>query len=184
MENDLIRRAQAGDHEAFRQLVETYAGLTERTARVLLPDRASAEDAVQEAWLDAWRGLPGFQAGRPFRPWLLAIVANRCRMLARRKQLPVTPLDEVLAEQWPDSADLAAGAIRAEGQAEVRAALATLQPDQRRMLALRYFAGLELREIAELTATPLGTVKSRLHRALDSLRDQLQPQSAANHRKE
>src|SRR3989442_1190574 len=83
-EDDLIRRAQLGDQGAFRQLVEFYSPLAERTARAFLADRAGAEDAVQEAWLDAWRALPRFALGRPFRPWLLTLVGNRCRMSARR----------------------------------------------------------------------------------------------------
>src|SRR4051812_47599516 len=98
LEEDLVRRAQAGEQQAFRQLVETYAGLVERTSRALLADRSLAEEAAQEAWLDAWRGLPRFQAGRPFRPWLLTIVANRCRMHARRRRPPSVPWDTVLSE--------------------------------------------------------------------------------------
>ncbi|MEO6889206.1 MAG: sigma factor, partial [Ktedonobacteraceae bacterium] len=66
MEDDIIQRAQRGDQRAFQQLVEGYSDLAWRTARVLLAERAAAEDAVQEAWLDTWRGLPRFQLARPF----------------------------------------------------------------------------------------------------------------------
>src|SRR6188472_29001 len=89
-------RAQSGDKDAFRSLVETYSSLAERTARVLLSNRSDAEDAAQEAWLDAWKAMPRFQVERPFRPWLLTIVANRCRMKARKHDLMTTPYDDEL----------------------------------------------------------------------------------------
>jgi RNA polymerase sigma-70 factor, ECF subfamily len=68
MEQEIVHRAREGDQTAFRSLVEIHAEVAWRAARVLLPDRAGAEDAVQEAWLDAWRGLPRFDPVRPFRP--------------------------------------------------------------------------------------------------------------------
>ncbi|HMA34570.1 MAG TPA: sigma-70 family RNA polymerase sigma factor [Chloroflexia bacterium] len=173
-EDDLIRRAQGGDPLAFRRLVETYAPLAARTARAYLPDRVQAEDAVQEAWLDAWRSLPRFQAGRPFRPWLLTLVANRCRMSARRGRSR-WPLAGAWSPPAADGEAAEAHALRAAGDPELQAALATLRADQQQVLALRYYADLELDEIARLTNTPLGTVKSRLHRALRSLRAQLAP---------
>ncbi len=83
MEDDLIRHAQAGDQTAFRQLVEIYTPVVWRTAQALLPDRSSAEDVLQESWLDVWRALPRFQQGRRLRPWLLTIVAHRCGMTTR-----------------------------------------------------------------------------------------------------
>jgi len=88
MEGEVIRRAQRGDQRAFQQLVEQYGQLAWRTATVLLMDRTLVEDAMQESWLDAWRGLASFDPSRPLRPWLLAIVANRCRMIARRRAPP------------------------------------------------------------------------------------------------
>jgi RNA polymerase sigma-70 factor (ECF subfamily) len=81
MGDDLISRAQRGDTAAFQAIVEHYSEVAWRVVRVLLPGRHEAEDALQEAWLDVWRGLPGYSTSRPFRPWLLAVVANRCRMM-------------------------------------------------------------------------------------------------------
>src|SRR5579859_1607414 len=95
MEDMIIHHAQIGDQRAFQQLVETYNSVAWRTACVLLSNRAAAEDVMQEAWIDAWRGLPHFQHGRPFRPWLIALVVNRCRMAGRRLNLPTVALDEV-----------------------------------------------------------------------------------------
>jgi len=175
MEEALLAGARAGDAAAFGRLVEAYSPLAWRTARALLPDRAAAEDAVQEAWIDAWRGLPGFDPSRPFRPWLLAIVANRCRMIARRRTLPTIALGDDEVEHAPGEDDVAGALLRREADAELAAALARLTVEQRRLLELRYFAELELAEIAIVLGAPLGTVKSRLHRALAALRKTLGP---------
>jgi RNA polymerase sigma-70 factor, ECF subfamily len=166
-DSQIIGRAKAGDIEAFRILVEEYAGIVERTARVLVFDRSDAEDAAQEAWLDAWKGLPRFQVERAFRPWLLAIVANRCRMRARQRQPVTMPYSDEIGETLtaPDAED--------HYDEELHRALEGLDSDQRQVLALRFYADLQLEEIAELMQTPLGTVKSRLHRAIATLRGQI-----------
>lgn len=173
METDLIRRAQKGDQDAFREIVEQYASVTERTARVLMQQysRPEAEDAVQEAWLDAWRGLSRFDLERPFRPWILTLLANRCRMVARKKSLPTLPYDA-----HSDVEDSLATELYTVGKPrdeELEGALTQLEESQRQVIALRFYADLSLEEIAEVTGAPLGTVKSRLHRALARLREWL-----------
>lgn len=181
-EDDLIRRARLGDQDAFRQLVEIYGMLTERTARVLLADRSDAEDAAQEAWVDVWRGLGSFELGRPFRPWLLTIVGNRCRMVARRRKLTSVPFDEALFDHLDLHSEPQAnpfGAIE-EYYDDLQEALEALDGSHRRLLALRFFADLQLEEIAQLLNVPLGTVKSRLHRTLQTLRHRLQRQRVEN----
>src|SRR5690348_18028240 len=96
MEEEAIRQAQSGDHSAFRKLVEAHSEMAWRVARTLLENSLAAEDAVQDAWLDVWRGLAHFDNTRPFRPWLLTIVANRCRMTRRRRTLPTTSISETV----------------------------------------------------------------------------------------
>ena len=167
-EKEIIARAQAGDREAFRQLVEQHAALSSRTARVLLSNPSDAEDASQEAWLDVWRALPRFELGRPFRPWLLTIVANRCRMKLRRHN-PEVALDEPMLDEVGREVEAST-----EYDGELQEALDSLEPGQRQVLALRYYADLRLEEIAESMDLPLGTVKSRLHRGLERLRERLQ----------
>jgi RNA polymerase sigma-70 factor (ECF subfamily) len=173
MEN-IIRRAQQHDEEAFRMLVETYHELVGKTTRAVLNDRGLAEDAEQEAWLDVWRGLGRFQPGAAFRPWLLAIVANRCRMLVRRGVLPTTPLgvDEALLPVGAD--DVSWTAIQRETGSEILAIIRKLSSDHRRILALHYFAELDISEMAVVLGIPSGTVKSRLHRALTLIRTAMQ----------
>jgi RNA polymerase sigma-70 factor (ECF subfamily) len=177
-ENELIARAQAGDRDAFRRLVETYSEVAGRTARVLLADRADAEDAAQEAWLDAWKALPRFQAERPFRPWLLAIVANRCRMKARKYQPVTEAFNDEIGEQ------LVAPGPEDKYDEELECALGKLDAGQRKVLALRFYADLQLDEIAELIDVPLGTIKSRLHRAIAALRTSLTEKSLARKARE
>ena len=179
MEDELIRRAAKGDQQAFRKLVETYALVVERTAVAVAGDASIAEDGGQGAWLDAWRALPRFELGRPFRPWLLVIVANRARKQKRRFVPTLTKLNiEMLSSKpvelasspwaWPHADDA------------IGRAMSKLNHDQQQVLALRYFADLELEEIALLTKVPLGTVKSRLHRALQAVRKHLQTQREHN----
>ena len=172
-EDTIIQRTQMGDQLAFQQLIEIYNAIAWRTAQVLLFDRAVVEDVMQEVWLDVWRGLPRFQRGRSFRPWLLTIVANRCRMITRRRKAALQPLDSDEAEQLLSVDDVLEHVLRLEEDVELQLALEIVSAEQRRVLELRFFADLDLNEIALITNTPLGTVKSRLHRALASLRRQL-----------
>ena len=149
MYEEMIRRAQQGDTTAFRALVEAYMPGAWRVARILVTDRGQAEDAMQEAWIDVWRGLPRYDVGRPFRPWLLAIVGNRCRMLGRRHAIPTQSLGEDLADTLLDPHDAYAEVAAREPDATLRNALACLSAEARELLELRYQAELELAEIAE-----------------------------------
>ena len=175
MEETIIRRAQMGDQRAFQQLTELYHDIAWRTARVLLSERTVAEDALQDAWLDVWRGLPRFQIYRPFRPWLLTIIANRCRMTARRQNITTVPLvDSSEVDGLFSTDDVLKYVLHQERGVELQAALIMLPSEQQRVLGLRFFAELELNEIALVMAIPVGTVKSRLHRALTALRTHFQ----------
>lgn len=173
MEHDLIVRAARGDTAAFAGLVELHGAMTARVARVLLRDATAAEDAAQEAWVDAWRALPRFRAEEPLRPWLLTLVANRCRKAARRHALTTIPLDATMVDSMRADGDVAEGALRRERAGELHVALAALPADQQRVLELHYFAELEVAEIGVVLNCPIGTVKSRLHRGLAALRERL-----------
>jgi RNA polymerase sigma-70 factor (ECF subfamily) len=170
-EGQLIRAARAGSEEAFDALVERYHLLVLWTAQALLADSAGAEDVAQEAWINAWRALDRFDPTRPFRPWLLRIVTNGCRMHVRSaaSHRALESADGAL----PGEEDLLTHVIRREEIAALDAVIASLPPIQRQVIELRYLAELELAEIAIVMEVPLGTVKSRLHRALIALRQQL-----------
>src|SRR5690242_10361179 len=146
MEDILIARAQRGDATAFQRLVETYHEVAWRTARVMVPDYAMAEDAMQEAWFDAWKHLSTSQVGRPFRPWLLTLVANRCRKIAVARSKAPIPIEMTEANELIDE-DTLQSLLRVEVNSQLNSVLASLSVEQRQVLELRFFADLELAEI-------------------------------------
>jgi RNA polymerase sigma-70 factor (ECF subfamily) len=172
-EAELVRRARAGDREAFGALVGQHQRTALRTAFAVCGTEGEAEDVTQEAFVKAFRALQRFREGEPLRPWLMRIVANeaknRRRSRGRRERLAVRAA--AMAPGAPGSTeDLALGAIKA---AQLRAALARLDERDRAVIALRYFGGLSEAETASALDVPVGTVKSRLSRALDRLRVEL-----------
>lgn len=169
----LVARVLAGDQNAFTELVRRYQEVAFRTAYVILADADAAADAAQEAFIKAFRSLPGFDPKRSFKPWLLRIVVNealnlkkatrRRRELALRLGEAAVPGD---AAPSPEAAVLARERLRALADA-----LLELSADDRAVVALRYFQNLGEAEMAEVLGCPRGTVKSRLHRALGRLRE-------------
>ena len=172
MSDDLaIARCQDGDREAFRLLVERYRDVLYGTAILMTGNRAIAEEAVQEAFLSAWRGIGGFRRGRPLKPWLTRILVNGVLSQKRKRSIPTIPIADS-----GGNGDLSVSDQTEviENRAVLRQALAKLAPDQQQVVVLRYFSELTVPEIAEATGTKEGTVKSRLHRALARLREHLE----------
>ena len=169
---DLIERARDGDRDAFDALIGPLIDPAFRLAYGLLHDRGAAEDAVQEAALKAWRKLHNLRPGTPLRPWFLAIVANQSRTTRRGRWWGVVKLDTVdrLQAGTPRMED---GIVRG---ADLRRAIRSLNHDQRLAVVLHYYLDLPLEEVASITGVPLGTVKSRIHRAVRQLRPQLEAQ--------
>lgn len=171
-EDALIEQARQGDQEAFRQLWDEHHGVAMAGALRLCHQTSLAEDITQGAFLLAWRGLPRFQAGLPFRPWLMRIVYRHALDVMERQRVYLQPLVPVALET------LARGPSQYERdpqemipqREELRVALARLNADQRRVIALRYGADLTESEIAQVLGWPVGTVKSRLNRARERLR--------------
>ena len=174
-DNEAIVRCQNGDRDAFRYLVERYKDVLFGTAVLMTGNRAVAEEQVQEALLSAWRGIRGFRLGRPLKPWLLRILVNSVLSHQRRRVLSTVNLDGN-GPDVPEAAtsDPAETLDALENRLELRRAIAGLSPDHRRVVALRYFAGLTVPEAARALGVREGTVKSRLHRALAILRQQLE----------
>ncbi len=167
-EGEAIRRCQSGDREAFRHLVEQYGNVLYGTAYLMTRDRIAAEDLVQETLLLAWKGIRSFQAGRPMKPWLVRILVNRLMSLRRHHFIQTTPLQ---GEETLGRADEPAGlAQQTETRDDVRRAITALPEEHRQVVMLRYFTDLSVPEVANVLGCPEGTVKSRLHRALEHLR--------------
>ena len=170
-EDEAVLRCQEGDREAFHYLVERYKDVLYGTAYLMSSNRALAEEHVQEAFLSAWRGIRGFRRGRPLKPWLVRILVNLVLANRRRSSVPTAPLEEsTQAIEQAHSGD----EMRAlEISETIRRALASLNREHREVVVLRYFADLTIPEVARSLKLRQGTVKSRLHRALQQLRSQL-----------
>jgi RNA polymerase sigma-70 factor (ECF subfamily) len=156
---------RAGDPDAVRAVYRSYGGLVFTVAYRVLGDRALAEDATQQAFLQAWRAAPSFDGSRDFGPWLATIARRAAIDIQRREsRRSHASLDDVPAAHpaitaLPPSAESASDAL------EVRRALSALPPDEREVVRLHHLEGLAQSEIAERLAVPLGTVKSRSARA-------------------
>jgi RNA polymerase sigma-70 factor (ECF subfamily) len=169
-DEELVARARAGDLGAFEDLVARYQERAVRLAWTLAG--GDAEDAVQEAFVKAYRSLDRFRAGSAFRPWLFTIVANearnRRRSAGRRERLAIRVGSvSTAAGLAPSPED---EAVADDRRRRLAAAIETLDDRDREVIACRWFAGLTEAEMAEVLSCRPGTVKSRLSRALDRLR--------------
>jgi RNA polymerase sigma factor (sigma-70 family) len=171
-DEELVERARGGDARAYDALVRRYQDVAFRTALVIAGAAADAEDAAQEGFVKAWYALGRFRVGAPFRPWLLAIVANEARN-RRRTGRRQDDLALRVAEDRP-SGDAApspeAAALAAERRRLLLAAVNRLPETDRQVIACRYFLELSEAEMAAALGCRPGTVKSRLSRALARLR--------------
>ena len=172
-EGELVAASRSGDLEAFGELVRRHERRALGLALRLLSDRHEAEDAVQEAFLRAWRALGSFEPGRDFDRWLLKIAANAALDLVRRRRPEPVPAENLEALPLarpeggidPESADARAVALEQ--------ALCALPGRQRLAFVLFHQAGLSYEEIAARLGAPVGTVRSSLHRARLALRSAL-----------
>lgn len=175
-DHEAIQRCQQGDREAFRQLVNRYRDVLFGTAVLMTGNRAVAEEQVQEALLSAWRGIRGFRLGNPVKPWLVRILVNAVLSQQRRRALLTVQLNDTGPDgPYSVSGDPADALGALEDRLVLRRAIAELTSDHRQVVTLRYFAGLTVPETARALGVREGTVKSRLHRALAVLREQLDP---------
>jgi len=173
---ELVARARRGDEHAYEELVLRYSDIAFRTAYVATGSTADAEEAALEGFVKAHRALSRFREGAPFRPWLLRIVGNEARnqrrAAGRREGLE---LKVARADRAGDAAPSPEAAVlAAERRAELLAALNRLDPDFRQVVACRYLLELNVAETAAALDLPEGTVKSRLSRGLDHLRELLE----------
>jgi RNA polymerase sigma-70 factor (ECF subfamily) len=167
-EVELIRLAQAGDSQAFAALMDQHRSTLTGTAYLILRDPQLVEDAVQEALVQVWRGLPSYRPTGSFRGWVVTILVNQIHKLRRKHRVPTVPLEgmEALLEDARHDEDVV---LLNDDRRQVRIALQSLTSDQREVVILRYYGDLTVPEIARMLGSPEGTVKSRLSRALDRL---------------
>jgi RNA polymerase sigma-70 factor, ECF subfamily len=175
MQRDLVERAMGGDHDAFSELARVSVGRLLVIARLILHDEAAAEDATQEALVAAWRHIRGLRDPDRFGAWMHRLLVNECHREARGRQrlskrevyLPAIDASE------PDSV----GQLMDRDQLD--RGFRQLDVDQRVVLVLYYYVGLRPEEAAEVLGLPPGTVRSRLHRAMQAMRAALDADARA-----
>lgn len=187
-DSELVARLKAGDDRAYEELVRTYAGRLLAVARRMLMSEHDSADAVQDAFLSAFRAIGSFQGESKLNTWLQRIVINACLMRKRSSsRRPVGSIEELLPRfdetghhahpirAWSTPLDqLQRGEIRAL----VRSAIERLPESHRIVLLLRDIQELDTEETARILGTTCGAVKVRLHRARQALRTLLEPSFA------
>jgi RNA polymerase sigma-70 factor (ECF subfamily) len=166
----LVDRARQGDEEAFGALARTVGDRCMAIAFRILRDADQAEDAVQTAFVAAWRELPALRDPDRFEPWLHRMLVNACYAEARRSRrwaanIRALPLDGATAPN-----DI----LTIDDRDQLERGLRRLPIDQRAVVVFHHYLGLSLPEVADRLGIPLGTAKSRLHYASVALRSSLE----------
>jgi RNA polymerase sigma-70 factor, ECF subfamily len=181
-DEELVARAQGGDIESFNQLIVRWERPIYALAYRVIGREEDARDVCQDAFLRAYRALPGFKGQAKFSSWLYRIALNLCRdWIRRQRRAPVSQMPEDT-----DAAELAAATgpvesiedlvARRELSAIVEEAMSVLSEEQRTAIILKEYHGMTFQEIADMQGCPLSTVKTRLYQGLSILRRQLERQ--------
>jgi RNA polymerase sigma-70 factor (ECF subfamily) len=165
----LVERAREGDHDAFAELVHASVARLDTAARLILRDGELARDAVQDGLFRAWRDLRSLRDPDRFDAWVYRLTVNACLDLARRRrrrpmEVEVNEILELAGPVQPDPADAIADRAIVDG------VMRHLDERGRSIIVLHYFLGLPISEVATTLGIPVGTVKSRLNRALVDMR--------------
>jgi len=165
VQTELVDRARRGDHEAFGVLVAGAVDRLYAVARLLLRDTELAEDALQDAMIRAWRDLPMLRDVERFDAWLYRLLVRSCTDIARRRQRWRAEIAILPGEPAEHDA-----AIALADRDQIERGLRRLSEAQRTILVLHFYIGLSPTETADALEIPVGTAKSRLHYAIESLR--------------
>ncbi|TME11495.1 MAG: RNA polymerase sigma factor [Chloroflexi bacterium] len=177
MQQQLVERAQAGDHDAFSVLVRASYPRLHGVARLILRDSERAQDAVQEALVLAWRHVRALRDADAWDAWLYRLTVRACYRWARQ----VKRRDEIELHVMPDleqagSLDLSTSIAERDQLSRV---ISRLPIDQRTVMVLHFYLDLPLTDAANVLDIPVGTAKSRLHRGLEALRAALAAEAPA-----
>ena len=171
MDRQLVERARRGDTDAFEALVHASVDRMYAIAFRVLRDADRTEDAVQQALVDMWDGLPGLRDADRFEAWTYRIAVRASYREARRDNHVAARVRDIdVLDGSVESPTACDPMIRIVSRDELDEAFRRLTPEHRAVLVLRFYVGLPVNEIAETLEIPLGTAASRLHYALRDLR--------------
>ena len=174
----LLPRVALGDTKAVEGCIERYAPMILAMARSWTRDDARAEDLTQDVLIRVWRTASSFDPEQSAERTWIAMITRRILIDAARSRGAVPPAEELPVEVTSTSRTGLASAVASEESRTARAALADLKPEWASLIQLSLMSGMSHSEIASHTGLPLGTVKSRLRAALETLRTRLAPSSS------
>lgn len=175
MNTELVIHARDGDQQAFAELADSSYARLHQVAFRILRNRPAAEDATQQAVLSMWRDLPQLRDPARFEAWSYRLLVNACNSEFRRRKRTL-PLIGGASAREPVAADEYSRLVDRD---QLERGFARLSLDHRVVLVLRYYLDLSLKTIAETLDVPVGTVDSRIHRALARMRETLEEPEAA-----
>jgi len=176
VQRELVEQAIGGDHDAFAELVRLSSRKLYAVAVLILRDKTRAEDATQEALVAAWRDLAGLRDPDRFDAWLHRVLVRECYREARKQRRRI----EVEGQVRPIT-ETADPSKQSAMRDELERGFARLPIDQRTVLVLHHYAGYSFPEIAHALGIPVGTAKSRVHRATNAMRAALRADARAPH---
>jgi RNA polymerase sigma-70 factor, ECF subfamily len=166
MQRDLVERARKGDHDAFAELAGAAISRLDAAAWLILRDSEQAKDAVQNVLVRAWRDLPTLRDPDRFEPWLHRMLVNACIDEARRLRRHRVDVELTIANAPMVTDPVSTIADRDQ----LERGFLRLEPEMRAVIVLHHYLDLPLPTVASIVGIPLGTAKSRLHRALGLMR--------------
>jgi RNA polymerase sigma-70 factor (ECF subfamily) len=177
MQRDLVERARRGDHDAFAELAGAAISRLDSAAWLILRDPEQAADAVQNALVRAWRDLPTLRDPDRFDAWLHRLLVRSCidetrRLRRHRVDVEITPID---------APTVAGHESAVADRDQLERGFVRLEPEMRAVIVLHHYLDLPLTDVAVTLGIPLGTAKSRLHRALGQLRAALDADARPPH---
>jgi RNA polymerase sigma-70 factor (ECF subfamily) len=173
-DKELVERCLQGDAGAFEGLVSRYQEPVYRVVRRFLGNREDALEISQETFARAWQKLAMFDPSRKFSTWIFTVAGNLARDVLRRKKRRPEVLETEMIVSLPGGDRPENSAVQREEAERLRAAVETLSEDKRLAVVLRYFEGMPLAEVAEITGTEVSTLKVRLFRARKDLMKMLE----------
>jgi RNA polymerase sigma-70 factor (ECF subfamily) len=170
-----VERCKRGDRNAYRAIADAYSDRLFRIAVLITRDQQLAEDAMQEALVRGWQNINRLRDGTKLGAWLNRILLNEVKKQTKRKRHPESPIDDARNVRDPGLA-LDESVLNTEIAAHLRVVLDHLNQDQRTAVVLRFYLDYTVPEIAEATGWAEGTIKSRLNRAMRTLKQAVGPE--------